>query len=90
MKIKVCVGSNCLLLGAMGILDQIEFLEEFIVKDSDHYNEEVFDVEAIKCLGICKETDEKLAPIVVINDEVIYNSTSQAVMEKILSKLKRN
>jgi len=79
-----------MLLGSMDILDQIEYLDEFILNENELYLDEALEVEAIKCLGICKETDEKLAPIVVIDDEIISNATSQAIMEKILSKLKKN
>ena len=35
MKVKVCVGSNCTLLGTMDILDQIEDLKEIISEDLD-------------------------------------------------------
>lgn len=88
MKIKVCVGSNCTLLGSMSILDQIDDLKDIISENSDNYNDEELNVEAIKCLGFCKNTDKKLAPIVVIDDEIIYNATGQLVMEKIINKIK--
>jgi len=89
MKIKVCVGSNCTLLGSMNILDQIDDLKDIINEDSDNYNDEELEVEAIKCLGFCKETIENIAPIVVIDDEQIYNATGQIVMEKIINKMRK-
>ena len=90
MKVRICVGSNCMLLGSVGIMDQIEYLDEFIIKNSDLYKEEAVEIEAVKCLGFCKETEEKLAPIIMIDEEVIYNATGQEVMGKILSKLKKD
>lgn len=89
MKIKVCVGSSCTLLGSMGILDQIEDLKEIISEDADNYSDEELEVEAIKCLGYCKETEEKVAPVVVIDDEPMFNATSQTVMEKIVNKMRK-
>ena len=89
MKVKVCVGSHCTLLGSMNILDQLDDLKEIIGEDLDNYNDEDLDVEAIKCLGFCKNTDSKVAPIVVIDGEPMYNATSQNVMEKIINKIRK-
>ncbi len=89
MKVKVCVGSNCTFLGSMSILDQIDDLKDIISDDPDNYRDEDLEVEAIKCLGFCKGTDEKVAPVVVIDDEPMYNATSQIVMEKIINKIRK-
>lgn len=89
MKVKVCVGSNCTLLGSMSILDQIDDLKDIISEDSDNYSDEELEVEVIKCLGFCKETDEKVAPVVVIDGEPMFNATSQTVMEKIVKKIRK-
>ncbi|MDF2948581.1 MAG: Respiratory-chain dehydrogenase 24 Kd subunit [Sedimentibacter sp.] len=89
MKVKVCVGSNCTLLGSMGILDQIDDLKDIICEDEDSYSDEELEVEAIKCLGFCKETTDKVAPVVVIDDEPMFNATSQTVMEKIVKKMRK-
>lgn len=89
MKVKVCVGSNCTLLGAMNMLDQIEDLKDIISEDPENYSDEVLEVEAVKCLGYCKETTDDVAPVVVIDDESILNATSQVVMEKIMNKMRK-
>lgn len=89
MKVKVCVGSHCTLLGSMSILDQIDDLKEIISDDSDNYRDEDLEVEAIKCLGFCKNTDEKVAPVIVIDDEPMFNATGQIVMEKIINKIRK-
>ena len=52
-------------------------------------DDEELEVEAIRCLGFCKNTDEKVAPIVVIDGETMYNATSQTVMEKIVNKIRK-
>lgn len=89
MKIKVCVGSNCTFLGSMRIIDQIEDLKEIISENSGDYTDEDLEIEAIKCLGYCKETNEKIAPIILIDDEPIFNATGQIVMEKIVDKIRK-
>jgi NADH:ubiquinone oxidoreductase subunit E len=89
MKVKVCVGSSCTLLGSMSILDQIDDLKDIISEDPDNYNDEELEVEAIKCLGFCKDTDKNVAPVVVIDDEPMYNATSQTVMEKIINTIRK-
>lgn len=89
MKIKVCAGSNCTLLGSTRILDQIEDLKDIISEDADNYNDEELEVEVIKCLGFCKETDKQVAPVVVIDDKPIFNATDQAIMEKIVNKMRK-
>ncbi len=89
MKVKVCVGSNCTLLGSMSILDQLDDLKDIISEDSDNYNDEELEIEAIKCMGFCKNTDKSVSPVVVIDDEPIYNATSQTVMEKIVKKIRK-
>ena len=90
MKVKVCVGSNCTLLGSMNILDQLDDLKDIILEDADNFSDEELEVEAIKCLGFCKEKEnENVAPIVVIDNEPMFNATSQIVMEKIVNKLRK-
>jgi NADH:ubiquinone oxidoreductase subunit E len=73
----------------MGILDQIDDLKDIICEDEDSYSDEELEVEAIKCLGFCKETTDKVAPVVVIDDEPMFNATSQTVMEKIVKKMRK-
>ncbi|GMG96493.1 NAD(P)H-dependent oxidoreductase subunit E [Tepidimicrobium xylanilyticum] len=85
MKVKVCMGSNCTLLGAMNLLDQIEDLKKLTSRD-DEYNDMELDIEVVKCLGYCKESKGNISPVVVIDDEVVYNATGQIVMEKILKQ----
>lgn len=89
MKVKVCVGSSCTLLGSMGILDQIDDLKDIISEDPDNYRDEELEVEAVKCLGFCKDTDKKVSPVVIIDGEPMYNATSQTVMERIVSKIRK-
>ncbi len=89
MKVKVCMGLNCTMLGAMNLLDQIEDLKDIIDGDDAKYNDEEIEIVAVKCLNYCKKTDNNIAPVVVIDDEVIFNATGQIVMEKIMDKKRK-
>jgi NADH:ubiquinone oxidoreductase subunit E len=81
------MGSNCTLLGAMNLLDQIESLRELIAENKEYKDEEL-EIESIKCLGYCKETDEDIAPVVIVDEDVIFKATGQIVMEKIMDKMR--
>ncbi|MFS8540559.1 MAG: NAD(P)H-dependent oxidoreductase subunit E [Tissierellales bacterium] len=85
MKVKICMGSNCTLLGAMNILDQVEDLRNLISQE-ENYNVDEFDIEVVKCLGFCKNAKDNISPVVVIDDEILFNATGQIVMEKIIKK----
>lgn len=37
----------------------------------------------------CKDTDKPVAPVVIIDGEPMIKATSQAVMEKIVNKIRR-
>ncbi|TJX13290.1 (2Fe-2S) ferredoxin domain-containing protein [Tissierella creatinini] len=89
MRVKICMGSNCTLLGAMSLLDQIEGLKEVFDEDNERYNDEELEIEAVSCMNYCKKTDATIAPVVAIDDEVIFNATGQIVMEKIMGKKKK-
>lgn len=88
MKVKVCMGSHCTLLGAMNILDQVEDLKSLIRQD-DNCSDEEFDIEIVKCLCYYKNEKDNVSPVVVIDDEVLYNATGQIVMEKIMNKMRK-
>ncbi len=88
MKIEVCMGSACILKGAMTILDQLEELQEFIEENSEEYTNEVLEIEAVKCLDYCKKTDKKITPVVVVDGDVIFRATGQDVMGRVMKKLK--
>ncbi|NLY20533.1 MAG: (2Fe-2S) ferredoxin domain-containing protein [Tissierellia bacterium] len=72
----------------MTILDQLEDLQEMIEENSDSFSNEPLEIEAVKCLDYCKQTKEKITPVVVIDGEVMFRATGQNVMEKIINKLK--
>lgn len=88
MKIKICSGSKCAFYGASHILESLEELQESM-KDMEGIREDFsLDIELIKCPGDCKG-DEKIAPLVYIDDERLPLATSPQVMEKVLNEAMR-
>lgn len=89
MKVEVCVGSTCMLMGSLNILDQLENLEDILFTDKEVYKDEALEVLAVKCMGLCKVTEDNISPIVVIDGEPLFKASSQEVMERILIKMRR-
>lgn len=77
VQVVICVGSHCALLGALNILDTMEELE------AEYPNQ--IKVEKVKCIGSC---DEQEAPIVKIDDEIIYSAKSHIVVSKVMERIK--
>lgn len=72
-EIKVCDGTACHVRGSMPVLKAIRAklnLEEGVLTTSDG----LFSLETVSCLGACG-----LAPVVVINEKVYPQMTSDAM-----------
>lgn len=83
MKIEVCVGSHCTMLGADYIIHSIEDLQDTILKEMELPEDFTLNVSMVKCMKHCKKADN-VAPVVVIDGETIFNANSQVVMSKIM------
>lgn len=80
MKVTVCMGSSCVMMGNMNILSQLEDLQESMPELD-------LEIETVKCLGDCKVQDD-VAPVVKIDGETIVRATSQTIMEKVTQSLR--
>lgn len=87
MKVKVCLGARCTMLGADIILDRIEEMKEDIERYKDREDVEVEDIEIemVNCFGYCKK-DRKLSPVVQVDDKVFTAARSEVIMEYIMDK----
>lgn len=90
MKVTICMGSACTLMGANSIYDAVELINEQICgPESELCSAENLDIELANCMGYCKNKEgEQVAPVVVVDDEIIYKATAQEVSAKIIEKLK--
>lgn len=78
VKVKICVGSHCSLVGALNILDTLEKLQE------DYPGE--IEINRVKCLDKCE--DIKKAPVVKVDDELITAAQNHKVISKIMERIK--
>ncbi|MDO5715475.1 MAG: NAD(P)H-dependent oxidoreductase subunit E [Tissierellia bacterium] len=90
MKVTICMGARCTLMGANGIYDAVEFLKENVCgPESELCSAEHLEVEFAHCLGYCKkDMNNQVAPVVLIDDEIIFRASAQEVSEKIINKLR--
>lgn len=88
MKITICMGSRCTLMGAESIYDAVEYVKENICgPESKVCLAEDLEIELSSCKNYCK-AQEGVEPIVIMDGEIIYNATAQEVSEKLINKLR--
>lgn len=78
IKVEICVGSHCSLVGALNILDTLEKLQE-------NYPGEI-EINRVECLDKCD--DIKKAPVVKVDGELITSAQTQIVISKIMERIK--
>ena len=90
MKVTICMGSRCTLMGANAILDAVEYLKESLCgPDSELCSAENLEIEFAHCLNYCKKSEvNDASPVVIIDDEIMFKATAQEVSEKIVNRLK--
>lgn len=83
LEVKVCVCTQCVMNGAMDIVESIEGLQK--LKNQLRFNMTI-KVSANECL--CEKGDD-VAPLVTINSERIEKATSEIVTAKIISLISK-
>lgn len=71
--VKVCVGTACHVRGARKIIGSLE--EEFKIKEGETTKDLALTLETVGCVGCCA-----IAPVVVVNDEIIGDLTTQKTL----------
>ena len=84
IKVEICTGSRCMMEGASTIFDILEDLSEEI---TERHPEIKIEIKNSKCRQYCKK-DPGLVPVVEINGEVVFNASTQVVMEKVMDLVK--
>ena len=76
IRVEVCVGTQCALMGAMDILEAITSLQEV---------DAALDiaVQPVPCRNLCD--DGRQAPVVIINGDVLLQTDSESVMARIMA-----
>ncbi len=86
INVEICSGSKCMMAGASTMFDVLENLAQDL--QAQGYEMEI-SLGFSKCMQFCKQ-DDKLVPVVRVNDEVITKATTQGVMERIVELAKRS
>lgn len=93
MKIEVCAGARCTMLGSDIIYNRLsDFVEEFndrLYKGDLEIQETELEIEMVTCNEECKK-NKKNAPVVIVDGKVFTNAKTQVIMEYILDKAFEN
>ena len=93
MKIEVCAGARCTMLGSDIIFNRLsDFVEEFndrLYKEDLEIQETELEIEMVTCNDKCKK-NKKNAPVVIVDGKVFTNAKTQVIMEYILDKAFEN
>jgi len=79
IKIRICVGTTCFIMGASELQDLEHLLPEELV--------DKVEISGASCLGICRQDNYGKAPFVTVDEEVISHATINTIIEKIYEKL---
>ncbi len=79
-NISVCMGTACYVKGASELLNELESILK--IKTGEITEDKKFKIVENRCVGACS-----LAPVVVVNDEVYGNCTTEKLNE-IINSLK--
>ena len=75
IKVLICSGTACYVMGASEIL----LLEENLTTEM----RECVEIEGTNCLGFCKDSKNGKAPYVTINGELMAAATLPDVLQRI-------
>ena len=78
VKVEICVGSHCSLVGALNILETLEELQQ-------EYPEQL-EIKRVECMDRCG--DIKNAPVVRVDDDLITSAQTQMVISKVMERIK--
>ncbi|KXO16056.1 NAD(P)H-dependent oxidoreductase subunit E [Peptoniphilus sp. GNH] len=90
MKVVICMGARCAMMGANGIYDAVEYLKENIHNFDIETDENAeIDIELGHCLNYCRQSNiNEASPVVIIDGEVMLRASAQEVSAKIIDKLR--
>ena len=78
IKVEICVGTTCHILGASELQDIEEFIPEEL-KDS-------VEISGVPCLGACKNNNFGSAPFVRINGRIVGGANIHFLIEEIVKE----
>jgi len=86
--IEICVCTECVMNGAMDIMDSIERLKSMSDQLEDKYDTDIeITIHPVKSLGESKHG--KLSPKVAINGKIFENANNSTIMAEIMNEMKK-
>ncbi len=80
IRLEICTGTTCYVLGAASLLELKEHLDEDIVQRVD--------IVGSNCMDLCKDGQYGQAPFVRVNDTLVSEATVVKVVEEIRRQVK--
>lgn len=80
MRVKVCVGARCTMMGSSAMLDALEDLQTSYFKDGG------LEIVHVNCMNVCKEKGVDHTPVVEIDGDLITTAKPQEISEIILER----
>lgn len=80
LEVKVCACTQCIMNGAMDIVESIESLQK--LKNQLRFNASI---KVIANESLCHKNESDISPLVILNGERIERATSEIVTAKIIS-----
>lgn len=81
IKVEICVGTTCHILGSSELQDIEDFIPEEL-KDS-------VEISGVPCLGACKNNNFGSAPFVRINGRIVGSANIHSIIEEIAKEARR-
>ena len=79
IKVEICVGTTCFILGASELQDLERYLPEEL--------RERVEVTGAACLGMCKDDNYGQAPFVRVGRQIVSNASVATVIAQIEKEL---
>ena len=77
VKVKLCVGTACHLMGAADLVTIEEFFDDYLKANVE--------VSWVACMDYCREESKGKPPFVLINEELM----SEATLDKVLTRARQ-
>jgi len=88
VEVSICVCNECVMNGAMDIMESLEKFGELAEEIKERYDMEiVLTLTTEKCIGKCKHGEH--SPRVSINGHIFDHADSQTVMEEIIHSMSK-
>jgi len=88
LDVKICVCNECVMNGAIDIMESLEKMDEVAEEIKESFNVEIkLNLISDKCIGEPKHGS--LSPRVSLEGKIIDNADSQTVMEEIIASMSK-